>query len=84
MGRLVGWPAIDRAPRESRGQAVPTSEGSVCEVRNRESRADGEPQHPFSFLLARILDSTFVCANFETVELFRLTDFSIYSICGGF
>lgn len=60
MGQLVGWPATDRAPRESRGQAVPTSQGSVCEVSNRENRADGEPQHPFFFQLARILDSTFL------------------------
>lgn len=40
------------------------------------------PQHLFSFLLARIFGSILVCFDFGTVELFRLSYFSIYSICG--
>lgn len=40
------------------------------------------PQHLFSFLLARIFGSILVCFDFGAVELFRLSYFSIYSICG--
>ena len=55
----------------------------LSQVSNRENRVEIVPQHLFFFLLARIFESTLVCFNFETVELFRLPYFSIYSICGG-
>lgn len=42
----------------------------------------GQCQSLISFLLVRMFRSILDCFDFGTVELFRLSYFNVYSICG--
>lgn len=85
LGLPDGTESDTRSSKGEHGLSCAHQQG-VClfsQVSNRENRVEIVPQHRFFFLLARVSESTLVCFNFETVELFRLSYFSIYSICGG-
>lgn len=84
-GLADGTESVTQSSKGEHGLSCAHQQGFCLlkQVTNRENRVEMVSQHLFFFPLARIFERTLVCFNSETVELFGLSYFSIYSICGG-